>query len=419
LSFISHGIEPRGFINRFFYDIESKFVIMNTSPRNIPYGLKSIEIENFRGINSASLEGIPVNVPWIFLTGNNGYGKTCFLQAVFIGLFGRNRDINVVIENNPFRINAKVEANGIEINRKVESTTMDWFEYRKIPILGYGPHRLSIQASTTSNKEEKSSAQYYSLFNQDGVLFNLETELKSWMYRSDALTSGDPLAKQLRSKWLNVIQVLAKLMPSIHKIEIDPREDKIFYIESDSQGNALPGKRVFDEIASGSKSIFAMIGDMMIRLFRLQEEVTSPSDLEGIVIIDELDLHLHPSWQKSLPSLLSEIFPKIQFIASTHSPIPFLGAPEGSVFLKVNRTPEEGITLEKLDIDISNLNPNLILSSKIFGFTEIFPITHDPKDRIRTEDTMDEKEFNDKIIEKLNSYVGKEKEEKLKNLLKP
>ncbi|MCO6489766.1 MAG: AAA family ATPase, partial [Phaeodactylibacter sp.] len=184
----------------------------------------------------------------------------------------------------------------------------------------------------------------------------------------------------------------------------------------------------FDELASGIRGIIAMVGDIYLRLSdkmerqKVKKETDSsyyqPEELGGIVIIDELDLHLHPKWQKKLPALFSEVFPNVQFIAATHSPIPLLGAPEGSVFLKVNRTEEEGITLEKLDIDIKNFTPNLILSSKIFGFTEIFPITHHPDTPIRTEDTQEEAEFTDKVVERLKSLLGTEKEEELSKLLK-
>jgi predicted ATP-binding protein involved in virulence len=69
-----------------------------------------------------------------------------------------------------------------------------------------------------------------------------------------------------------------------------------------------------------------MIGDMMLCLFEQQIEVVDPAELAGIVLIDEIDIHLHPKWQKRVPEILHENFPKVQFIVSTHSPIPLLGA---------------------------------------------------------------------------------------------
>jgi predicted ATP-binding protein involved in virulence len=120
------------------------------------------------------------------------------------------------------------------------------------------------------------------------------------------------------------------------------------------------------KLASGHKNIIAMIGDMLIRFYAKQPEVIEPQYFCGIVLIDELDLHLHPKWQRQLPKLLSNVFPNVQFIASTHSVIPFLGAPENSVFLKVNRSQEQGITVERINIDISNLLPNSLLTSPLF-----------------------------------------------------
>ena len=139
---------------------------------------------------------------------------------------------------------------------------------------------------------------------------------------------------------------------------------KVFYIE---KGYEAP----VEILSSGHKSIIVMVGDMMIRLFETQPEIDDPKDLKGIVLIDELEAHLHPKWQRAFPQLLSEAFPNIQFIASTHSILPFMGAPAGSTYLKVKRTEAEGTTLEKLHLDLSNLLPNTLLSSPLFDLASL------------------------------------------------
>ena len=75
-------------------------------------------------------------------------------------------------------------------------------------------------------------------------------------------------------------------------------------------------------------------------------------------------------------SLLSELFPKIQFIASTHSVIPFLGTPKKSVFLKATKTQEEDIKITRVEIDIQNLLPNAILTSPLFDFEQLMSLNH-------------------------------------------
>jgi hypothetical protein len=150
-----------------------------------------------------------------------------------------------------------------------------------------------------------------------------------------------------------------------------------------------------------------MIGDMVIRFYQTQKEVIDPSELKGIVMIDELDVHLHPRWQKQLPTLLSETFPKVQFIVSTHSVIPFLGAPPNSVFLKVKRDSVYGTTVKKLKIDIANLLPNAILTSPLFDMDEITNSHNSNFAAIRTEDNFSEIERRDQRDARLKELAKK------------
>jgi predicted ATP-binding protein involved in virulence len=146
-----------------------------------------------------------------------------------------------------------------------------------------------------------------------------------------------------------------------------------------------------------------MVGDIMIRLFNQQPEVQNTEDLGGLVIIDELDLHLHPKWLRQLPTLLSEVLPNVQFIVSTHSEIPFLGAPKNSVFLKVNRNKDEGIQIERLEVEVKNLLPNSLLTSSIFDLQDIFNKYKDINE-VRTEDFYKDIIESGKLKEKLKVF---------------
>lgn len=400
--------------------------MMKKKEQKPPYGLKSIFIKNFKEIKNASLEDVPNGTKWIFLTGKNGYGKTCLLQAMFIGLWNSNYDGGILFNNKPFNITTEKYLYNKQYNSITTTETIINFSNLEIEkpelnrnlnaVIGFGSQRLSIlNSQTTLEDEDFKSGNGFSLFFPSGILLNIENKLKLWHYRSKLNIKS---AERLQQKYQFVKNIFLKLSPNLAKIEIDEENDTIVYYEKDDTGHQIPEPKHFQELASGNKSIIAMFGDMIIRLFKTNDSITNPSDVEGIVLIDELDIHFHPEWQKKLPQLLSEIFPKIQFIISTHSPILFLGALENSVFIKVNRTAKEGITIEKLDIDIQNLTPNLILSSPIFGFTDIFPITHKKEARIRTEDTMQEVKKNDLIDKRLRSFFDTEKEAELKNIFK-
>lgn len=85
-----------------------------------------------------------------------------------------------------------------------------------------------------------------------------------------------------------------------------------------------------------------------------------------------------------------------------------MGAPEGSVFLTVDRTEEEGITIKKLDVDVRNLTPNLILTSEIFGFHNIIAKSNVDQEKVHTEDTMAEKKFRDELKKRLIRFAEEE-----------
>lgn len=74
------------------------------------------------------------------------------------------------------------------------------------------------------------------------------------------------------------------------------------------------------QLSDGEKIYLSLIGDLCRRLVLANPTLEDPLQGEGIVLIDELDLHLHPEWQGDIAGKLNRVFPKIQFIVTTHSP---------------------------------------------------------------------------------------------------
>ena len=183
---------------------------------------------------------------------------------------------------------------------------------------------------------------------------------------------------------------------------------EIWYIELDNDKKEL-GKNRLENLATGYQSLINLVGDIIARYSRAYPNLKY-SEYTGIIIIDELENHLHPIFQKKLPSLLSEIFPKIQFITSVHSPIPLLGAPENTVILKVNRDAEKKITIERIVIDnIESLNPNILFTSPVFGFTSIINDNLIDLKKLRTEDSWEEMKKNDEIDKELLTLYNSRK----------
>lgn len=301
----------------------------------------TIYIENYQGIREASIH-FDNDTNFLFLTGDNGAGKTSLLRAIAKSFLGDEEKVEQIKENTNISI---VSPKNLYAVKKGVS--------RIANVLGYGIVRFAVA-------ESENYGQAYSLFDIDGRLLSIESILKD---ASPAIFD-------------KIKKVLLAIVPDISDIKKEYVNgfSTISYVEKSEIGEKNYEQVSLKNLAAGYRGIVTMIGDMIRRFNATLEK--NFKDIEGIVIIDEFDAHLHPKYQYELPKLLSEVFPKVLFILSTHSPIPLLGVPENKkmVVYKVNRTPETGITAERLDddIDIERLSANALLSSEIFGFKNIF-----------------------------------------------
>ncbi len=199
---------------------------------------------------------------------------------------------------------------------------------------------------------------------------------------------------------------MLKLLPNVVNIEVT-KYDEVIYTETDENGDKLTALPL-SKLASGMKGIIAMVGDMILRLFESQPHINNPSELTGIVIIDELDLHLHPTWQRKFPNLLSSVFPKVQFITSTHSAIPLLGAPKNSIILNVQRDKKQGITLQKLSDNLYEDAKYSDVSALLLNFFDNSPVISNNLENIL-------KQF---YALKINEQLTEEQKNELQNIEK-
>jgi predicted ATPase len=314
------------------------------SPNSATY-LAHLQELNYQGIQSLVL-AIPTKPSFIFLTGENGAGKTSLLRAIAKGLLGDEPKVEQLEPNAEITVSGM--RNGLPFSKKAVRE-----KYTEFNALGYGISRF--RKPIDDDKKGKA----YSLFHDDSTLLNIET----------TLMTATPVV-------FNKFKVLLKkIIPQLH--EIQKVEDNGYYTiqyqeKSDNEVGFLPV--TLEQLAAGFRGLVILVGDM---IRRFNPKLDKPFEaMEGIVLIDEFDAHLHPKYQYDLPKLLVETFPKIQFIVSTHSPIPILGLPSAINYIvfKVHRTQKEGITAEQLDdeVDIRRLSANALLTSPIFGFSHIF-----------------------------------------------
>lgn len=371
--------------------------------------LTSIRVTNFRGISSMALSGLSPSARWIVLTGENGYGKTSVLQAIAAGLYGNYDESGQVLVPETAFIGVSYQANGDVVETNSRSPRHESVEKKLTRELAtYGSSRLQVSAGVTRDMVDKQLPTTYHLFNTDGRLLNVEQLLK------DSYEPNRPFFDQLVTLFQELIPQLAAI--DVKTVNLLP---EVLYIEKDEQGKSLTSGLPFGQLAAGFRNIIAMFGDLVYRL-SVKQRVEKLSDLQGIILIDELELHLHPTYQKRLPEVLTRVFPNLQFIVSTHSPIPLLGIPAdaGVVLLHVRRAEETGIVVEQLDVDFAVLTPNAILSSPIFGFHDIIPDSK-PDDRmVRSEDTYAAVQQDSERRQVINEFLTPERQQELLNLIK-
>lgn len=340
------------------HDVEAE---SGKRPRLLPYAVETIEIENFQCIKRATIRDLHDEVRWVFLLGDNGSGKTAFLQALTIGVCGTKNALNLLEEQRrDCRITVHLWEDGRQQKYTISRIANMWSwsgERRPDYYCAYGPSRLQIQGDASLGQEREYIDPEKSLLDQSGNLRNIERWILGQKLRE---REGDYEAK---SRLQNTMRILTGLLPHVSEIRLE--NDVLRYMEK-----GYPAR--IHEIASGHKSILAMVGDILIRLFEMQPKETDLGKLKGIVVIDELDVHLHPICQRQFPTLLSKAFPMVQFICSTHSPIPLLGAPEGSRFFVVERDEENGTIVHDPGVDVSRLHPNALLTSPLFKLDAIF-----------------------------------------------
>lgn len=120
-------------------------------------------------------------------------------------------------------------------------------------------------------------------------------------------------------------------------------EIEFVYQTSDGKSEVHP----LNEMSDGYRNMLSMVADIAYRMALLNPQLLDKvtDETEGIVLIDEIDLHLHPAWQRHIVKALKSIFPKVQFIASTHAPSVIASVQQNEVIVLKNHSAAPASTL--------------------------------------------------------------------------
>ncbi len=295
--------------------------------------INNIRVKNFICIKNIGLENL-TNKKEIYFLGENGVGKTVLLQGILMNI----HNIDFKLYQYLPKINGKISA---------KTTESDKFQTN---VFAYGTGRFRDSESNTN--VDKSG--YATLFDRNTLLINPIQWFK------------DVLLRETQNESQLKIETVLHFFTEIINFE----DDNTFRIEREGSKFTFFEKETkteFEHLAEGYRSVLIWLSDLLSRLTENQPHITDLKDFSGVVLVDEIDMFLHPKWEYSIVKKLRAKLPNIQWFFTTHSPMLILGASEDAVFYKLYKEDGKTKISEQWQCqDIDNLLANAILTSPLF-----------------------------------------------------
>lgn len=342
--------------------------------------LKHVQVKNFRSFEQVELDLSPS--AFTVIIGENGRGKTALLEAMSIGIsslllgFNNVPVRNISVDDIQFKLFEKGSTANIEKQFPVEikctgylnddypnvtwertlksengKTTRigakDIIDYGKalqvdvmngrdttLPLVAYyGTQRLwNTEVRMRRSDVSKLTSRTHAYLDALEPFLNMKL-LHQWFFDKkitefeDGYTPGEFKALQM---------AIRKCMEHVQTMNSGQHEWNLEYSGkfkelqfSFPDGTRLP----FRHLSDGYRNVVGLVADIAFRMASLNPHLGEQAIMEtpGIILIDEIDLHLHPKWQRHIVSDLKRTFPKIQFIVTTHSPFIIQSLHEGEL----------------------------------------------------------------------------------------
>lgn len=340
--------------------------------------LRSVHAENFRAIRSLT---VPLDPALTVLHGNNAHGKTSVLTAIAIGLSIIPEFLTVGGAGREFQ-SSDVRAGSASAIVTLE--TRDDLGWRRTsdhlvhPLNIYAPLSIDGLAPLHPYLEKiRASLGHVDLplvayYDTDRAVFaipqkesDFRTELHPIDAYADALTAKTSFAMLVEWFYANenrefraqrdrkdfdyrlpgldaVRRAISSMLSDIAEPHIEYPAQFVVWRKLE---NSKREKLLLEQLSGGYRIVLAMAADLALRMALANPHLPDPLQSEAIVLIDEIELHLHPEWQQRILSDLRRTFPNAQFIVSTHSPqVLTTVEPKHIVHL---RATEDGIVAEQ------------------------------------------------------------------------
>ncbi len=296
--------------------------------------IKEVAVSDFKGLRGEHRFSFVDNngewCQWTVFLGNNNTGKTNLLKAIasfeaLIDLngkdktyfpygikkkiFGVNKNFGQLSilasfgKTNNQQIKIKYSYNSFSNSKPVNSKIRP-----DLLIYGYGVLRVVEKKGIPTALEGNPNS--INLFS-NSELINFE----DWLFQLDYSAKNKQEKASIRRDILKSV-LTGDIFPEIKDIRFISDEQLNNYIEFETED----GWHRMSELGYGYQATLSWMADFCKKLFDRYPDSPNPLKEPAVLLVDEIDLHLHPQWQRGLIKSLSAIFPKTQFIVTTHSP---------------------------------------------------------------------------------------------------
>ena len=350
--------------------------------------LKRIELTDVRSIEHLEISfdsGDKSPRKWTLLLGENGAGKSSVLRAVGLVVAGSEALPELLVRPDAWirlgRNECSIEADLVTADGEERTIALRWtrgqhirdlFERNKETLdrldaalrhatrnyfaVGYGAtRRLAGNRSAGSVREAFShprARNVATLFSNDAVLNPLDTWAMDLDYRRT-------------EAGLDIVRgTLSDLLPGVSLSRIDRENRELLF-------DTLDGELPLDQLSEGYQNMAGWCGDLLFRITETYGDYKKPLSARGVLLLDEIDLHLHPTWQRVLRQFLDEKLPNFQILATTHSPLTAQQADEGELYFLRRSAGSGAAELERYEGAPNRLLTHQVLLSPAFGLPSI------------------------------------------------
>jgi predicted ATP-binding protein involved in virulence len=359
-----------------------------------PVYFLNLKIENYRCFRDMQVldlsDGEGNWKKWTVILGDNGTGKTSLLEILAgaetqeekmgegivylpkVWPFGDGgdlqniRDLQILKDHGSCSIALSI----LDSNRKRSVETIIYAfkdgtvsagglseKTKELKCFGYGANRKMSSGGLSKLLNNNSET----LFNENARLINAE----EWLLQLDYAASKESDVKNFAiAKRDQVKKILIDLLPDITDIKFTLPTKK-------NLNSTIEFRTAFDwvsinQLSLGYETMVAWIVDLAARMFERYPDSPNPLAEPAIVLVDEIDLHLHPKWQREIFAYLSDKFPQTQFIVTAHSPLIVQSAPMDAKIVLLRKEEDHVIIDDNLK-SVQNWRIDQILTSDLFG----------------------------------------------------